>query len=127
MDFFNQEAHAQRQTKLLVWLFGLAVLAVVILTYLILATAIQVFRNPFPDELSLPGLLRWLWDAKLVSWITLGSLVSIGLGSLYKTRQLSAGGPAVAELLGGRCVEPGTSDLAEQRLRHVLEEMAIAS
>jgi Zn-dependent protease with chaperone function len=127
MDFFNQEAHAQRQTRLLVWLFGLAVFAVVILTYLILATAILVFRNPFPDELSLPGVLRWLWDAKLFCWITLGSLISIALGSLYKIRQLSAGGPAVAELLGGRCVEPGTSDLDEQRLRHVVEEMAIAS
>ena len=127
MDFFDQEARARKQTRRLIWLFGLAVLAVVILTYLILAAAILAFRKSAPDEISLSSCLRWLWDAKLVCWITLGSLISIALGSLYKIRQLSAGGPAVAELLGGRCVEPGTSDPEEQRLRHVIEEMAIAS
>ncbi|MGA2279467.1 MAG: M48 family metalloprotease [Verrucomicrobiota bacterium] len=127
MDFFDQEARARKQTHRLIWLFGLAVLSVVVLTYLILATAILAFRKSPPDEISLSSYLRWLWDAKLVCWITLGSLISIALGSLYKIRQLSAGGPAVAELLDGRCVEPGTSDPDEQRLRHVIEEMAIAS
>ena len=127
MDFFDQEARARKQTRRLIWLFGLAVLAVVILTYLFLATAILAFRKSPPDEISLSGYLGWLWDLKLVCWITLGSLISIALGSLYKIRQLSAGGSAVAELLGGRCVETSTSDPDEQSLRNVIEEMAIAS
>jgi Zn-dependent protease with chaperone function len=40
---------------------------------------------------------------------------------------LSRGGAAVAELLGGRRVETATPDPAEQVLRNVVEEMAIAS
>jgi hypothetical protein len=40
MDFFDQEARARKQTRRLIWLFGLAVLAVVALTYLVLAVII---------------------------------------------------------------------------------------
>ena len=42
-------------------------------------------------------------------------------------RVLADAGSAVAELPGGRCVEPNTSDPDEQRLRNVVAEMAIAS
>ena len=145
MDFFDQQARAQKQTRRLIWLFGLAVLATVVLTYLILGMLIQAFSKPVPgmgrvlpiyvtpfplfgEAVMYPArFVRWLWDAKLFCWITLGLLTSIALGCWYKMRLLSAGGSAVAELLGGRRVEPGTSDPDEQRLRHVVEEMAVAS
>ena len=42
MDFFDREAHARKQTSLLICFFGLAVLAVVTLTYLVLAVIIQL-------------------------------------------------------------------------------------
>jgi Zn-dependent protease with chaperone function len=71
--------------------------------------------------------LKSIWNPYLFCWVTLVSLTSVALGSLYKIRLLSAGGSAVAELLDGRCVETNTSDPDEQRLRHVVEEMAIAS
>jgi Zn-dependent protease with chaperone function len=76
----------------------------------------------FPME-----FLKSIWNPYLFCWVTLVSLTSVALGSLYKIRLLSAGGSAVAELLDGRCVETNTSDPDEQRLRHVVEEMAIAS
>jgi Zn-dependent protease with chaperone function len=145
MDFFDRQARARKQTRRLIWLFGLAVLVVVVLNYLIFGTLIQAFYKPAPEMKRFPSFflnllllagdlvvypreyLRWLWDLKLACWVTLGTLTSIALGCLYKIRQLSAGGSAVAELLGGRCVESSTSDPDEQRLRHVVEEMAIAS
>src|SRR5207244_606522 len=48
-------------------------------------------------------------------------------GCFYKIRLLSEGGPAVAELLGGRRVNENTSNANERILRDVVEEMAIAS
>jgi Zn-dependent protease with chaperone function len=147
MDFFDQEARARKQTRRLIWLFGLAVLVTVALTNLVLAVVIHAFKHPlFPGVwwnpiiflitlLDLCGeavvfpmdFLKLIWNPYLFCWVTLISLTSVALGSLYKIRLLSAGGSAVAELLGGRCIESGTSDLDEQRLRNVVEEMAIAS
>jgi hypothetical protein len=46
MDFFDQEAHAQKRTRWLVCLFGLTMLAFVIFTYLVLAGVIQLFLKP---------------------------------------------------------------------------------
>ncbi len=120
-------------------------LAVVVLNYLVLATGILSLVKPAPHtsrhfdflltlflllgEVLIHPLhfLQWLWDARLACWITLGTLTSVALGCFYKIRRLSRGGPAVAELLGGRRVEPDASDPGERRLRNVVEEMAIAS
>ena len=116
MDFFDQEAHARKQTRRLIWLFGLAVLVVVTLTNLVLAVVVQAFKhplfsgawwNPFIFLITLLDLcgeavvfpmdfLKLIWNPYLFCWITLGSLTSVALGSLYKIRLLSAGGSAVA-------------------------------
>ncbi|MGA2241517.1 MAG: M48 family metalloprotease [Verrucomicrobiota bacterium] len=147
MDFFDREAHARKQTRRLIWLFGLAVLVTVTLTNLALAVVIHAFKHPLfsgvwwnpitflitlldlcGEALVFPvDFLELIWNPYLFCWVTLISLTSVALGSLYKIRLLSAGGSAVAELLGGRCVETNTSDPDEQRLRNVVEEMAIAS
>ncbi len=145
VDFFDQQERARKQTKLLIWLFGLAVVAVIVLTYLILATCILAFIKPLPHETRIYPIfitffmllgeavlhpldfLAWLWDARLVCWISLVTLTFIALGCYFKIRQLSDGGAVVAELLGGRGVEPKPADADEQRLRNVVEEMAVAS
>ena len=51
----------------------------------------------------------------------------IALGSLYKVSELAAGGEVVAHMMGGRLVDPQTTDLAERRLLNVVEEMSLAS
>jgi Zn-dependent protease with chaperone function len=145
MDFFEQQARARRQTQLLIWLFVLAVLAVIALNYFIFGTIARAFYEPLPHRNRVYGFLptlflligeifvhprhylRWLWDVRLAGWIALGSVISIALGCFYKMRFLARGGPAVAELLAGRRVIPETSDMHEQCLRNVVEEMAIAS
>jgi len=131
----------------LLWLFGLAVLVVIAAIYLVLASLIYVFRHSFSSKvwwdpmafliyaalllgeaLLRPGhALRLIWEPHLVIWTGLGTLIPIAAGCIYKIRLLAEGGPAVAELLGGRRVEPTTSDTHEKRLRNVVEEMAVAS
>jgi Zn-dependent protease with chaperone function len=147
MDFFDRQEHARKQTRRLIWLFGLAVLVTVTLTNLVLAVVIHAFKHPlFPgvwwnpitflitlfylcgEAVVFPmDFLKLIWNPYLFCWVTLISLTSVALGSLYKIRLLAAGGSAVAELLDGRCVETNTSDPDEQRMRNVVEEMAIAS
>jgi len=122
MDFFDQEAHAQRRTRLLLCLFGLAVIAFLVLTYLILAIPILFFFR-----ISATNYLQWIWDPRLACWVTIVSLFSITFGCLYKLRLLSGGGAALAELLGGRLIENNPADADEKRLRDVVEEMAVAS
>ncbi len=124
MDFFDQEAHAQRRTRLLLCLFGLAVFAFVVLTYLILALPLRFFSRALVTS---TGFFQWIWDPRLAFWVTVGTLVSTALGCFYKMRLLSGGGPAVAGLLGGRKVEENPASPDEKRLRDVVEEMAVAS
>ncbi len=51
----------------------------------------------------------------------------IGLASLYKVAELSSGGEVVAQMMGGRQVDPQTRDPAERRLLNIVEEMSLAS
>jgi Zn-dependent protease with chaperone function len=124
MDFFDQETHAKRRTRLLLCLFGLAVLAFMVLTYLILAVPVLFFSK---TSTPFTGFFQWIWDPRLACWVTIVTLFSITLGCLYKLRLLARGGAAVAELLGGRLIENNPADADEKRLRDVVEEMAIAS
>jgi Zn-dependent protease with chaperone function len=68
-----------------------------------------------------------LWQPELFLGVAAGTLIVIALGSFYKIAELSAGGESVALMLGGRAVDPQTTDLAERRLLNVVEEMALAS
>jgi len=122
MDFFDQEAHAQRRTRLLLCLFGLAVAAFLVLTYLILAIPILFF-----SRISATNYWQWIWDPRLAGWVTIVSLFSITLGCLYKLRLLSGGGAAVAEMLDGRKIDSNPANPDEKRLQDVVQEMAIAS
>lgn len=145
MDFFDREKRARQQTWLLVWLFGAAVLVSIAINCLILGACILPFLKPpayglsvFTFVIAVVGnvagaffepfhFLRRLGTDHLAVWITLGTLISVTLGCLYKIRMLARGGSAVAEQLGGRRIESGARDPDERRLLDVVEEMAIAS
>src|ERR1017187_3327635 len=89
-----------------------------------LATAVYLFGEAVVYPLHFCQLV-FHWQP--IFWVSLGTLVSILAGSYYKIRELSDGGSVVAEFLGGRHVAAKPDDLDEQRLRNVVEEMAIAS
>ena len=123
-DFFQQQDVARRGTTRLVVLFSLAVLAIVVSVEVLLAATMGYFGRD-PDT----GAIDWtaVGDPRLLLLATLGTLLVVGGGSLYKIAQLRGGGRVIAEELGGRLVDGGTSDPVERRLLNVVEEMAIAS
>ncbi|MDX1632144.1 MAG: M48 family metallopeptidase, partial [Thermoanaerobaculia bacterium] len=118
MDFFGRQDEARRRTKILVILFGLAVGAIVGAVYLAVVLLGLYFGW---------GSGLRIWDPALFLGVASATGVVVLGGSTYKIAALSRGGEAVAELLGGRPVEPDTEDLRERRLLNVVEEMAIAS
>ena len=123
-DFFQQRDVARRSTTRLIVLFALAVVAI-ILSIEVLLAATTGYLGRDPDT----GAINWaaVTDLRLLLVSTVGTLIVVGGGSLYKIAELRAGGHVVAEQLGGRLLTAGTADLVEQRLLNVVEEMALAS
>ena len=133
MDFFEAQARAKKRTTRLVALFALAVIGTIVAGYfaaifLIGQASGRVQRHrgyAAYDAPAAPG--RPLWQPAVFAEVCLGTLAVVGLASLYKWNEFSSGGSAVAESVGGRRVDPHTTDLHERRLLNVIEEMAIAS
>jgi Zn-dependent protease with chaperone function len=128
MDFFAQQDRARRKTKWLVFYFIVAVVLLIVFVY---------FTAWFFSE---SGYLRHhgyyhsrdeqpqsLWDPQVFLFATLGTLAVIFAGCAYKMNELSAGGSAVATLMGGRLVNQRTTDANERKLLNVVEEMSIAA
>lgn len=111
MDFFESQARAHRNTKWLLVYFALAVIGIILTLHVVAALV-------FGESLT---------DWRLLGMVAGGVIVVVTLGSLFRIAELSQGGAVVAQMLGGRPVEPHTTDLDEQRLRNVVEEMALAS
>ncbi len=124
MDFFEHQDRARRKTSLLIGYFFIAVLLIIGAVYGLVALVFSWQANyPHPR----PGAAFAWWDPQLCLWVIAGTVLVVVAGSLYKIIALSAGGEAVARLLGARPVPPNAADAAERRLLNVVEEMAIAS
>ena len=125
--FFEQQDVARRKTGLLVFLFCAAVIAIVLAIYAVIATInvnLDLTQQIAPDNVRRSV---HFWDPQLFGIVTVATIVVILLGSLYKMSELSAGGEAVALMLGGRRINPMTDVFAERQLLNVVEEMALAS
>ncbi|HMP83512.1 MAG TPA: M48 family metallopeptidase [Verrucomicrobiota bacterium] len=135
MDFFGQQARAKTRTTRLLALFFLAVALTNFAVYSGIAAVLRVvflFTARRTPDGALVKLVHHFgadgfWNWELLGWVTLFVTTVIVVVSCWKFRQLSHGGSAVAQLLGGRPLPPDTSDPEERRLLNVVEEMAIAS
>jgi len=134
MDFFAAEGRAKKKTQHLLVLFALAVAGTVLAGYfaalfgLRFVHAGQTLRHGYGYGYSAaPSPGGSLWDPKIFAVVTVGTLAVIALASLYKWTEFRGGGSAVAESVGGRRVDPHTTDPREHQLLNVVEEMAIAS
>jgi Zn-dependent protease with chaperone function len=127
MNFFEQQDRARRNSGRLLILMALAVLSLITLTSLALGAIWQLFGNDQSSRglLEGPGSLLPSWP--LVGCVALAVIGVVLLGSLYKQLQLSRGGQAIAERLGGRLINLSPQNLEERRLLNVVEEMALAS
>jgi Zn-dependent protease with chaperone function/uncharacterized tellurite resistance protein B-like protein len=128
MNFFEQQDRAQRNSGRLLILMVLAVVSLIALTSVVLGLVWQLFGQSH-TSLWLAGdqAISVLPSWRLVGMVALAVIGVVLLGSLYKQLQLSRGGQAVAERLGGRLLNLAPQSLDEQRLLNVVEEMALAS
>jgi len=125
MNFFEAQDKARRNTAWMILLFIFAVAGLVFLTnLLLLAVLAYVKTGYFVFSVS---ELQSFFDPVVFVGVTVGVCLLIFGGSLYKTMSLSRGGPAVAEMLGGRLVPQSTNDLQQRQLLNVVEEMSIAA
>jgi len=118
MNFFAHQEQARRQTRRMLFLFALAVLAIVFAIDAVLYIAMGMDTEHGAD-----GGLPW----GSLSGLSIGVIVVILCGSLYRIATLGSGGAAVARQLGGTPVASTSGNFAYQRLRNVVEEIAIAS
>src|SRR5690606_18089072 len=70
---------------------------------------------------------RIVLHADILAIIAGATLVMIAVASMVRSMQLRQGGAAIARSLGGTEIPAHSRDLHHQRLRNVVEEVAIAS
>ncbi len=117
MDFFEAQDRAKRNTGKLVLLYLLAVAGIIISVYMV-----SLFAFSTQVEGAVP-----LWSPGWLITVAIIVMITILIGTVHRVSQLRKGGSAVAELLGGRKVNPSTTDTYERRLMNIVEEMSIAS
>jgi Zn-dependent protease with chaperone function len=115
LNFFEHQDLARRNTRVMVMLYALAVVAVVLAVDIVLVVSYQIVEQ-------VRGVPRGLY-----LWGAIGTALVILLVSVYHMAKLREGGEAIARMVGARRVAPNTSDPLERRLLNVVEEMAIAA
>jgi len=134
MDFFSHQDEARQNTKKLVALFVLAVLALIALTNCLLiftlvildlngSSSFDVVDQGSAEHRDLLAYFSWslFWRVGvMVAGVILCAIA-------FKWWQLSGGGKRVAESLGGVRLQPNTDDVDEQKVLNVVAEMALAS
>jgi Zn-dependent protease with chaperone function len=125
MDFFAQQDKSRHKTKLLIFYFVLAVISIVVLIYCV-AVFVGFYAGSKHHYYTEQTAFSF-WDPQLFAGVAVGTIAVIFIGSAYKTMALAGGGSVVAESLGGRPVNPNTTNPDERRLLNVVEEMSIAS
>ncbi len=118
MNFFRAQDEARGRTTKLVVLLALAII--------ILTGSLYVLAVIGHGKVYLRGGYDW-FQPKLFFGTTGIALAVIAVGSLLRIAELSKGGGAIAERLGGRLVGANTTDLAERRYLNVVQEMALAA
>lgn len=123
MNFFDAQDQARRSTRRFVILYLLATLGIALTISLIIGFAYS-FSGAYSNEDYAAHMAR---SPGVFGGAAVFTLLVIGIATLVKTTQLRAGGGRVARDLGGTLVDENNMDLLHQRLRNVVEEMALAS
>jgi Zn-dependent protease with chaperone function len=135
MDFFERQEKARQNTKLLVVYFVSGVAMLIVVIYLVVATVFSAaglhhrsrYNRSYIYDTQIEAQPHPLWNPKLFIGVAIGTLAVIGIGSGFKTIELAQGGSAISSMMGGRLLNPSSTDLDERKLLNVVEEMALAS
>ena len=125
MNFFEQQDQARRQTRWLLVLFGLAVIAIVVAIDLAVLVGFGLGSVQDGEVHSLRQMVSL--NRSLLIGATVATLLVIAGASLFRIWRLKSGGGRVAVELGGVPIPPESSDPLHRRLRNVVEEIALAS
>ncbi|MDI6775545.1 MAG: M48 family metallopeptidase [Verrucomicrobiota bacterium] len=123
MDFFENQDRAKRKTHILIAYYVLAVALIIVVVY---AAFMLVFMGAAMRGAKSAAIPRF-WNPQTFGWVASITSLVVLFGTFYKVAQLSRGGEAVAELLGGRPIDPGAADPDERKILNVVEEMSVAS
>ena len=107
MNFFQSQDAARKNTKLLVFLFICAVIALIAMTNLLVIAVVTFSQSPTIIMTELKTQFRW--DTFLL--VGVGVVVLILIASIYKIIQLSGGGQNVAEMMGGELLIDADGDI----------------
>ncbi len=125
MNFFEHQDRSRRHTRWLVFLFILAVLAII--AAVDFALMIGLGFTSIGEGVSLFSVQGLKQNATALGVTSVATGAVIGFASLFKTLSLRGGGGDVARQLGGTPIEPDTRDPLKRRLVNVVEEIALAS
>lgn len=128
MRFFEHQERARLRTRALVGLFALAVAAVVVAVDAVVVGTLALGQTQAGIMTTIehaPTPLAPMGDALLLTSIL--TLALIGLAALWRRARLRVGGTQVARELGGVALDAEPGDLQRQRLRNLVEEMALAA
>jgi Zn-dependent protease with chaperone function len=125
VNFFEHQDQARRNTRWLLFLFLMAVLAIVAVIDFAVLVVLGSHQADVTQTLQLSDLLAA--NRRLLIGVSCATLLVIGLASAYRIVLLKTGGGQVAEELGGTALPASPEDPLHQRLRNVVEEIALAS
>jgi Zn-dependent protease with chaperone function len=126
MNFFEHQDRARKQSRWLIFVFILAVVAIVAAIDLVILLAVGM-TSWGPESAPMSPQEMFRTNIPLLAGGAIAAVVVIGLASLFKTASLRSGGGQVARQLGGTLVESDTRDARRRRLRNIVEEIALAS
>ena len=108
MNFYEHQDRARRRTKIIVFLFIVAVVCIIAI-------------------IGVPIGIATEWDPRAMGFAAVFCVLIVGIATLVKLGQLKGGGSVVAEMLGGSLLQRSGSNQAERKVQNIVEEMAIAS
>lgn len=134
MNFFEHQDAAKKKTGLLVGLLICAVVSLILITAIALAS-ILFFTGNHATSIHMADAyntsyiehLRIVLSSEITLYLALGVCLVVAVASFYKFAQMTKGGAAVAVSLGGNMLQPDSKEPNERKVLNVVEEMAIAS
>ncbi len=155
MDFFEQQDKARKKTVQLVLLFLLGLVATLIVINIICFIGFWLLWSPeqfsavstgshsqsvlfsqfiemtgyqaTPSQNRLLNVWQAWWSSNLNWQISMGVLVAVLIGTLFRYLELAGGGRKVAQWAGAIPIEMNTRLLEQKQLLNICEEMAIAA
>lgn len=125
MNFFEEQENARKLTRWLVFWYFVILTVISVLSTLVLMMLVPMFYHgqQTSNIESIYQIENWPIFLAVASFVFIGAFIS----SYLKSRELSSGGAAVAEALGGALVTTNTQNPLERRALNIVQEMAIAA